>query len=105
MNQAFSSVHPPRIAPDDNTAAVPMAKGGDFWVTKPTLFLAGEAGPERATFSGANNRGAKGGTTVLNITVQGSVISEGDLANTVAEAVRLNTGGSYQRFQAALGNA
>jgi len=31
--------------------AIPMARGGDFLVTKPTLFLAGEAGPERATFS------------------------------------------------------
>lgn len=34
--------------------AYPQADGGDYWVTKPTLFLAGEAGPERATFSGAN---------------------------------------------------
>jgi len=25
--------------------------GGDFWVQKPTFFLAGEAGPERATFT------------------------------------------------------
>lgn len=28
----------------------PMAEGGDVMVDKPTLFLAGEAGPERATF-------------------------------------------------------
>ena len=28
-----------------------MAAGGDFLVTQPTLFLAGEAGPERATFT------------------------------------------------------
>lgn len=38
-----------------NGSAIPMAEGGDFWVTRPTLFLAGEAGPERATFSGAGN--------------------------------------------------
>jgi DNA-binding transcriptional regulator YiaG len=29
-----------------------QAEGGDYWVTKPTLFLAGEAGPERASFGG-----------------------------------------------------
>lgn len=34
-----------------------QAKGGDYFVTKPTLFLAGEAGPERATFGGANQDG------------------------------------------------
>lgn len=28
-----------------------QAAGGDYWVTKPTLFLAGERGSERATFS------------------------------------------------------
>ncbi len=37
----------------DSGGAVPMAAGGDFLVTRPTLFLVGEAGPERATFSGA----------------------------------------------------
>ena len=39
-----------------NAEGLPMdyagaqAAGGDYWVTRPTLFLAGEAGPERATF-------------------------------------------------------
>ena len=37
-----------------------QAAGGDYLVTKPTLFLAGEAGTERAMFSGANK--AMGGT-------------------------------------------
>lgn len=31
--------------------AFPQAAGGDYLVTRPTLFLAGEAGPERATFT------------------------------------------------------
>jgi len=31
--------------------AIPQAKGGDWVVRRPTLFLAGEAGPERATFT------------------------------------------------------
>jgi TP901 family phage tail tape measure protein len=33
--------------------AIPAARGGDWLVNKPTLFLVGEAGVERATFSGA----------------------------------------------------
>lgn len=42
--------------PDPNSGyipknAIPNALGGDYMVTKPTLFLAGEAGPERATFT------------------------------------------------------
>lgn len=38
----------------------PQAEGGDYMVTKPTLFLAGEAGPERATFvpSGSSSGGS-----------------------------------------------
>ena len=43
-------------------APIPQADGGDWWVTKPTLFLAGEAGPERATFTPAGRGGASGGT-------------------------------------------
>lgn len=48
--------------------AAPMAAGGDFMVNKPTLFLAGEAGPERASFSGANNTGggSAGDTYVID---------------------------------------
>jgi len=36
----------------------PMAEGGDMMVDRPTMFLAGEAGPERASFSGAVGRGS-----------------------------------------------
>lgn len=32
-----------------------QASGGSYVVTRPTVFLAGEAGPERVGFSGANN--------------------------------------------------
>jgi hypothetical protein len=42
---------------------IPMASGGDFLVSKPTLFLAGEAGPERATFSGAGRTSQTGTIT------------------------------------------
>lgn len=37
-----------------------MATGGDMLVTEPTLFLAGEAGPERATFSPVGGRNYHG---------------------------------------------
>ena len=39
---------------NDPDAVIPMARGGSGLVTKPTLFLAGEAGPESFAFSGAN---------------------------------------------------
>jgi hypothetical protein len=42
--------------------AIPMAEGGSGVVTKPTLFLAGEAGPEPFAFGGANNKRGMGGT-------------------------------------------
>jgi hypothetical protein len=43
--------------------AIPQAEGGDWLVTRPTLFLAGEAGPERATFTpmGGGSNGRSGG--------------------------------------------
>jgi hypothetical protein len=37
-----------------------QATGGDYMVTRPTLFLAGEAGAERATFTPAGRGGAGG---------------------------------------------
>jgi hypothetical protein len=40
-----------------------QAAGGDYLVTRPTLFLAGEAGVERATFSGAGRTGFGGGAS------------------------------------------
>lgn len=42
--------------PQDFLMPLPMAKGGSGTVTKPTLFLAGEAGPEQFAFSGANRQ-------------------------------------------------
>jgi hypothetical protein len=50
----------PEGAPAD---AIPMAAGGFGTVTRPTLFIAGEAGPEQYAFSGANQSfGASGGS-------------------------------------------
>lgn len=52
------------------TGAKPMARGGDEIVRKPTLFMAGEAGPERATFQplgGPFKGGGVGGDINISI--------------------------------------
>jgi hypothetical protein len=41
----------------------PMAEGGRGIVTRPTLFLAGERGPEEYAFSGANRQFESAGAT------------------------------------------
>jgi hypothetical protein len=41
----------------DPVPVIPMASGGSGVVTRPTLFLAGEAGPERFSFSRTNGSG------------------------------------------------
>lgn len=58
---------------------VPMASGGIGTVTRPTLFLVGEAGREQFAFSGANQRFAEASG--------GSVVN---LAEVRAEMARLN---------------
>jgi len=53
-NYTSSGVKPGVYSPNSMNA-VPQAEGGDWLVTKPTLFLAGEAGIERATFTPINS--------------------------------------------------
>jgi len=63
-------------------------------VSQPTLSLIGEAGPEAVVplnqAAGASPLGSMGGdTTVLNVTVQGSVLSEMDLTDAIqAQLIR-----------------
>tara|TARA_R100001463_G_scaffold675_3_gene3050 strand:+ start:1135 stop:4059 length:2925 start_codon:yes stop_codon:yes gene_type:complete len=63
-------------------------------VSQPTLSLIGEAGPEAVVplnqAAGASPLGSMGGdTTVLNVTVQGSVLSEMDLSDAIqAQLIR-----------------
>ena len=65
------------------SGAAPMAAGGDFLVTRPTLFLAGEAGPERATFTPGGGRGGNQPiTTVVKVVLDRRVLVEA-LAETV----------------------
>jgi hypothetical protein len=59
-----------------------MANGGV--VTSPTIAMIGEAGPEAVIPLG--QMGSMGGATV-NITINGSVTSEGDLVNTIRNAL------------------
>jgi hypothetical protein len=60
----------PGQGPSDEggTAFASMAAGGFGTVTRPTLFLAGEAGPEQFAFSGANRQfaGGMGGSITIN---------------------------------------
>jgi tape measure domain-containing protein len=58
--------------------AIPMAEGGSGTVTKPTLFLAGEAGAEDYAFGPKRKGGLSGGgtTVIQNFNIGGSVIAE-----------------------------
>jgi|GEM_PF-6610979 len=62
---------------------IPQAEGGDWIVRKPTLFLAGEAGAERATFTPLDGRH---GNTTRNMTVNfyGNYGSASEIAQRLA---------------------
>lgn len=49
------------LYPGNAAFAGPQATGGDYMVSQPTLFMAGEAGPERATFTPLSQMGGGGG--------------------------------------------
>ncbi len=57
----------PRVPGPEDLVPVPMAAGGSGRVYKPTLFLAGERGPEEFAFSGANKGFGGGGDVVAAI--------------------------------------
>lgn len=68
-----------------------QANGGDYMVSRPTLFLAGEAGPERATFTPIGKDGASAGrgNVYIDITIDSPVVSrESDLDYLVEEVSR-----------------
>lgn len=73
---------------------IPQADGGDWLVTRPTLFLAGEAGPERATFtplSGGGNQ--SGGGDTYNITINAGGASAQAVADLInRDEIRRRTG-------------
>ena len=66
---------------------MPMAKGGDMIVKKPTLFLAGEAGPERATFTPGGGSPAGEGQPSIVVNIYGAVYGEADIVDKVTRAL------------------
>lgn len=61
-----------------------QAEGGDYLVNKPTMFIAGERGPERATFTPVGRDGSsKFGD--INIFIQGGINSAGMSVDKMAE--------------------
>ena len=73
----------PRI----NIPLIPAAKGFDGMVNSPTMFLAGEAGPEQVSIT-PNGRSSGSNTVVIN--VAGSVITEKKLAYMVDQYQKQN---------------
>lgn len=60
---------------------IPAQQGFSGIVTRPTLFLAGEAGPERVNIGPGG--GAQGGVHIDQLIVQGSGSAGADVANTI----------------------
>ena len=87
-----------------------MAKGGFGTVDKPTLFVAGEAGPEKYWFSGANNEQPmpSGQEPSIVVNFNGPVLAEQDYIQTTVvdnllEAIRRNRNSAFTRWHAAAG--
>ena len=87
-NRAAEKLDKPTIAPITFTPAsfediptIAAARGFSGVVSRPTMFLAGEAGAETVniTPNGRGNGGGSGGSQTVVINVQGSVISEKQL--------------------------
>jgi hypothetical protein len=83
-------------SPGGAAPVTPMAAGGYGRVTRPTLFMAGEAGPEDFAFSGAHKSFGGGGSVVINVDGSNSFYQNlGDmqrLAQVVGKAVRVELG-------------
>ncbi len=65
-----------------------QAAGGDYLVTEPTVFIAGEAGPERATFTpmgGGRGGGGGGATWNGDIIIQGALDPQATTAAVMRE--------------------
>ena len=75
------------VLPRINIPLIPAAKGFDGMVNSPTMFLAGEAGPEQVSIT-PNGRSSGSNTVVIN--VAGSVITEKKLAYMVDQYQKQN---------------
>lgn len=71
-----------------------MADGGSGVVSKPTLFLAGEAGPEKFNFTpmrGGSGNGGDGSPIEVNIYIQSANLSSGQDISAVGEDLGIRT--------------
>lgn len=101
----------PRLAVGPEGGVVPMAAGDYLQVRRPTLFLAGERGPEHAVFGGAGRNLARdiatelrgvlpeGGTTTASApTIENYIMLEGRvipvLTRSIARTIRHDKGGA-----------
>jgi hypothetical protein len=108
VTSAPSITAPDITSPDISPDIIPMASGGRGRVTRPTLFLAGEAGPEDFAFSGGGKRfsGSSGGVTIqggISVSIQGANKNAAQLAREIAPALvkqinRLNVGGTRSKM-------
>lgn len=102
----------PAAVPDYGGA---QALGGDYLVSKPTLFLAGEAGKERVTFTPQGSSKSSGGEVTIHnsLTIDMKVsalnvagvqeVLEKDFAPRIIIAVRDNIGGLQTKMREAIG--
>lgn len=66
---------------------IPRARGGDDIVTRPTLFLAGEAGPERATFTPLGAGDIGGGGSGIEVNIFGGNFNSREMVAELAEMI------------------
>jgi hypothetical protein len=63
-------------SPDSIPFGGAQANGGDYVVSRPTMFLAGEAGPERATFTPLGGRGGDTSSIHIPISLDGRLVAD-----------------------------
>lgn len=90
---------------------IPQASGWSGRVTRPTLFLAGEAGPEDVSFGGAHRSGGgSGGGIHVNISaIDGAsvkaFVESGDFKTALLQAVARDGNGFGRKFSRAIPKA
>lgn len=78
-------------------APKPMALGGSGTVSNPTLFLAGEAGPEHYSFTPLGAKGQSNGNTYIDIKIDRPTVSNRDDLDTLVEAISMRLSNEIER--------
>ncbi len=76
-----------------------QADGGDYMVSRPTWFLAGEAGPERATFTPIGKDQPQSKTIVIEINIDRPTVSNRDDIDYLAEQVSQRLAREVERIR------